>query len=360
MGIQVSGDRGTVQDLKAAGASPAYCTIWLGPWTRVVDGRVPDLAAHLEVCRGLGVLPFVQFFMAGDQVTEAFFDGGVTTTRGADLGRWWTLVKAAGATLGAQAAVVNLELEWFKATLQDGAPRFDQAWADAASTLRSLARNVQVANCPGEWASGAQLLRLYPKACAATDVWAVQNLRCLTRDPAAKYAAGPDALLARLKDYAAAFPGKPLMVTDLAYSTYGGDFDPAHPFLGGDPRGADALQRAAWDRLMAVRPQMEAAGVKHVIVRSMRDVDMDDVGNWYGAGEDCWGLARRDGSAKPARPAMLAFASAAPPAPAVYTEAQMQDAVRACHAAAASATLRAGKLEERLDDVRKHLDSPIA
>lgn len=319
MAIPISGSMDVVRGLKAAGIQARYGTIWLGPWTSIVNGKVSALASHITTCRAEGVTPFVQFFEAGDQITEAFFDGTVTTSRGANLARWWTLVKAIGQTFGTQEGIVNLELEWFKGTIADGAPKFDSAWADAAHTIRGLAPNVRISNCPGEWCPSSKLKSLFPKMVATTDIWATQNLRGLTRDSITRYANGPNDLLTRLRDYRAAFPGKPLMVTDLAYSTYGGAFSKTHPFLGGNLSGADQMQKDAFSRLVALRPQFEAIGVTDIIIRSLRDVNMDDAGNYYGAGEDGWGLVRQDGTKKPAYSDLMVLArpttAPEPPAP---------------------------------------------
>lgn len=362
-----SGDLAAFKAIRASGAPSRYASAWVGPWTNVVNGQAPSLAAHLAQCKAEGAIPFIHFFSAGDQITEAFFDGTVTTSRGMNLGRWWELVKAVGATLAANGnppCVVSLELEWAKGGtgLQDGAPKFDAAWANAAHTIRGLASNTKIANCPGIWFPASKVKAFYPLMVGATDIWAGQQLESLPRSGVANYQGGPEALRKHLLDYTETFPGKPLIVSDVAFSSYGGSFQPAHPFFGGTMGGADALQKAAFDKLLQFCQSGFPAALTDILIRGLKDVDMDNLNNYHGMAEDAWGHVRMDGTQKPAYASMLAAARLAlpappPPPPQTFTAAEMAAVVAARDVALADTARLRGDVTRLLVELQGVTDT---
>lgn len=324
----LNGDMGTVRVLKQYEQTPEYATKWLGRWTGIgSDGGSADLANFLKECKTEGVKAHLHLFYAGDNISPAFFRGQATPD-GKTLDGWWKLVKAVAleARRADAEVLVNIETEWNKGGVPSDPIPFDTAFRDAAKLIKSQAPKARIVCAPGAWGNIVDTLARFPGIRSVTDVYGTQCLYALTRHKPDVYAKGPDTLLSYLRALASIAGGKPLMVTDLAFSSYGGNFATTHPFNGGDGRAAETQQRAAFVRLGELLPEMTRLNVVALFVRSVKDVKMDPA-NYFGYAEQYWGVVRGDDTKKPAFGSFVSLASsssataAATSAPATSTPA---------------------------------------
>lgn len=316
--VSISGTLGDASLFKSVGGAPKYATKWLGPWTVAnSDGTCAEIDSHVKACKDAGVVPFFQLFYFGDEICLEALKGIVKPVdysgKVQSLGDYWALVKLVGArckAAGAQALVAP-EPEWNKRgpnapsgthSVLDEPDVWDTLFRDTAWTLQGY--GCKVITVPGSWADLAPLLQKFPKMMQVTDYVGTQLLRCIVRpvgasyaDRASSYDSGPDSVLAKIQGLRTVTQ-KPVIVTDVAFSSYGANTNPNHPFDGGNGKAEEERQGRAFDHLRALLPKFQDAGVAGLILRSTKDNANFDVKNYYGYGERYWGVVRADGTKK--------------------------------------------------------------
>lgn len=328
----LNGNYDTALELKRLGIPTQYVTFWWGPWS-----TASTMDAQLAKAKAIGLTPHLQFFYIGDELCaeivrgeRSFPDyGGKMQSRAS----WWDFINLAAARLkasGLPRALVNLETEWNKKgphlpsdthSVLDDPASFDDLWARMAWTLKnqSGATNVDVVTSPGSWGGpwgdvGATLQR-FPKVLAVADYVGTQCLRSIPAGAhavgqsystrAAKYDGGPDALISALKALRRVAGDKRLLVTDTAFSSYGGHYKDGKNaegewFPDGAGGAEESRQRRAFERLLQLKSQMELLDVEAFFYRSVRDAASMDAKNYHGYAERHWGVTRADGTKKPA------------------------------------------------------------
>lgn len=278
----------------------AYATTWAGAWIQHDGWGAFD--ADVDAALAAGATPLVQFWYWGDSIAPACVANGChDALHDADLSRdaWFAMGRTLGdhlaARLEGRSAIVIVETEFNKNGMDapDAAAAFDADLARMAGVLHATP-GVRVGVGFGDWAH--ENWARFPQAVAAADLVGFQAMRASTRHADAEYRAAPDAIVAAARELQARF-GKPLLLGDLALSSWGG--------AGGEALQADVL-RALAERA----PELRAAGVEGVAYRSLRDDPSMDPANYFGEAERAWGLERADGSAKPALDAWRSLAAA--------------------------------------------------
>lgn len=290
-----------LQSLQNAHATPGPASYWIGTWNDT--SGYGDYDIFLAACASQQHRPLVQFWRFGDTITPAGVQQGMTA--------WLqqaTLIAGHAKQHGTTPLWV-LETEWNKNGVEtwDG---WSAAYRQVADTLRAQCPGSEVVFAPGGWGDVASLVARHAAALVASDRFATQCLYATPRSSMANYAAGPDVTLGVLQTIQAhpAAIGKKSLVTDLAFSSYGGNASSSPPFAGGDGASNEAAQGAAFDRLTSLRPQFAQANCTAFILRELRDDPAFDPANYFGYAEQHWGLERADGSSKPAYAAALRLA----------------------------------------------------
>jgi len=372
--VSISGTLGEVSLFKGAGGAPKYATKWLGPWTVASsDGTCAEIDGHVKACKDVGVAPFFQLFYFGDEICLEALKGTVQpkdySGKVQSLGGYWALVKLVGARCKAAGvqALVAPEPEWNKRgpnapsgtqSVLDDPAVWDTLFRDTAWTLQGY--GCRVITVPGSWADLSPLLQKFPKMMQVTDYVGTQMLRCVVRptgasyaDRASSYDSGPDSVLGKVQGLRAVTQ-KPVIVTDVAFSSYGANTNPNHPFDGGNGKAEEARQGRAFEHLRALLPKFQEAGVTGLILRSTKDSPNFDVKNYYGYGERCWGVVRADGSQKASYSAYVALAQAGGTSPPPLSEPQLT-APAASEDPCASINAENTGLRQRVSDLEAQL-----
>lgn len=281
-------DAASVQAQAAAGVKPDYGVLWIGPWTVSSGwGGPDDMMARL---RAAGVTPAIHFYYWGDDITPSCVETGCWSPAQKvwkDRAHWEALADqlTSHVRMKMQGAptVIFLESEFNKQGIGTYEP-FDGYLAGMASRLHASYAGSVVVLGFGNWRSNEW--GTFDRAAAASDYVGLQAMRGSTKDSSTAYNALYDSLLAGVRREASLFH-KPLMVTDLALSSY------AEPGYLGMQR--DNLQKV-FTGLQALRD----AGVKALLYRSWGDAPGMSTANYYGEAERHFGLLHSDGSQKPA------------------------------------------------------------
>lgn len=377
MALMFSGNAGVVLAFRDLGIVPEYAMgEWLGPWTNQaqIDG-------HLNWCKANGVKPAFQFFYWGDEICVEALQGAYSPReyggQAESVGGYWALAKLLTDRLkatGTKGALISIESEWNK--LGPNLPKdrglrsvlaepavWDKIFADTAGLFHS-APGTLVVTCPGSWGpSLADLLAKFPKMVAATDYVATQGLNTLYGQTEASYIASADRFLARIEQLKVGGKGRPILIMDTAWSSYGGVYrytgnrDADKPFAPVAPatvdsnlRAGEAAQAKAIARFAELLPRLEAAGLKGVFYRGLKDSRMD-IKNYWGYFEHGWGVVRLDGSRKPAYDALMACARRA-----TYTAEEYQavlDRALAAEERAKAAQLELAREQQAADTLTK-------
>jgi hypothetical protein len=381
MALMFSGSRGVVEELLKLGIKPRWCIgNWLGPWTdqAQIDG-------HIAWCKSVGVTPAFQFFYWGDEICLEALKGTYSPVeyggKAESVAAYWALAKLLADRIkasGVQGILVSIESEWNKRgphlptnaglhSVTDEPAVFDQIFADTAGVMHS-APGTLIVTCPGQWMDLNALLSKYPKMVASTDFVATQGLNTLYHQTEAGYVAGADRLLAKVKELANGGHGKPVLVMDTAFSSYSGSYTDTKPYAAIAPatedsnlRAGEAGQEKAMARLKTLLPQFEAAGLKALFYRGLRDAQMDTA-NYWGFFERGWGVVRKDGTKKPAFDELLSLAQAAtsPPAPQSPPDpcADVKAALAAAEARAQSLAAEVAALKGKLANISAIASGP--
>lgn len=354
MAIMFSGGPGVTDAMLELGIKPEYAMgQWLGPWTNQAQ-----IDNHIAYCKARGVKPAFQFFYWGDEICLEVLKGTYAPKeyggKSESIGEYWALAKLLTDRLkatGTVGALVSIESEWNKRgpnvpeylrSVTAEPAVWDQIFADTAGLFHS-APGTKVVTCPGQWSNLATLLTQFPKMVASCDYVATQGLNTLFNRSEASYIAGTDSFLRKVEELKVGGKGKPVYIMDTAWSSYSGSYGPkaANPATGypghyapippataeSNLRAGEAAQAKAIARLGELLPRLEAAGLRGIFYRGLKDSRMN-VANYWGYFEWGWGVVRLDGTEKPSYDALMALANPATapvpvPAPEMYTQAEM-------------------------------------
>ncbi|MFO1534895.1 MAG: hypothetical protein ABR586_04455, partial [Thermoplasmatota archaeon] len=273
-------DAASIQAQSAAGVKPDYATFWIGPWTLSSGWGGPD--GQLASMSAAGVTPAIHFYYWGDDISPSCVENGCWSSlhnAQKDRAHWQMLAQQMTDHLNAKMAgkpvVVFLESEFNKGGIETYEP-FDGYMADMAAFIHAKYPAAQVVLGFGNWGSNAW--GTFDRAASASDMVGIQGMRGSTRQSQADMYTLYDGLLAGVKTLEAKFPGKPVMLTDIAVSSY--------PEPGYTKVQSDVLAEV-FDN-MAV---LKAHGVKAMVYRSWLDSPNMDTANYYGMAERYWGVA---------------------------------------------------------------------
>lgn len=290
----------------AEGLPVTYGSMWAGAWNQRWgwDG----IRSQLAEAKASGVTPVIQWWYWGDDISPTCVEQGCWDARQdvqKDKATWYRmsreLADLVAATMGpGSGAVIIVETEFNKNGIETYEP-FDGYLAEHASIFQGLGFAVVVGF--GSW--GQSLWPNFDRAVAAADLLGTMVLQSSVRN-ASTYLSGPDLLINNANQLRTMF-GKPVFVTDFAFSSY--------------PEPSYAVyQDTVIQSIFARMPELKAAGVQGMVWRMLSDDPAFDTSNYHGMAERFWGLLRADGSRKPGFTSflngMLAETSApvAPPA----------------------------------------------
>lgn len=271
-------DAGSLEQQNRLGLAPDYEVLWVGAWT--LHHGWGDTDKQLDQLRSQNRTPAIQFYYWGDDMAPGCLVSGCAgkTTAG-----WARLGDELGAHLtthlhGAPALVL-LESEFNKGNVATLEP-LDALMAERAAALHAAYPAAQVVLSFGNWNPTAW--STWDRAAAAADMTGLQAITAATRDPDAKALALPGATLEGAKTLQALF-GKPVVVQDLAVSSYG-------------PTGATTQEKVLGD-FASCLGALRQAGVVAVLYRGLADSTTMDTKNYFGEAERHFGLLR-DGEKK--------------------------------------------------------------
>ncbi|QQG39360.1 MAG: hypothetical protein HYS81_03145 [Candidatus Aenigmatarchaeota archaeon] len=297
-GLDFGMDVASIDEQVEAGAKPDYALWWVGPWIEEFGWGGTDDA--LAKARDAGVIPVIQFFYWGDDISpECLENGCYSPIHGVNksMDGWDQLARELAdhlnAQMGSRPVVIVLETEFNKESVATYEP-LDSYMEEKAQFFRSSYNPSEIVMGLGNW--GREDWKTWDRAAAASDSIGLQALRGSTRDSPDAYTGLPDDLLDGARKARDTF-GKPVFVSDIALSSY-----PETPYA--------RHQANVLDALFSDSPALEGAGVEALIYRSWTDAPDADIANYYGEGERHFGLVRADGSAKPALAIWLAGVTA--------------------------------------------------
>lgn len=277
--------------------SPHYAMFWAGPWNeRSGWDYLGSIAARLA---DQGVTPVVQWYYWGGDISPSCVEhgcrgSGAWKSRAAWAADAGHLADALHAGLQGRGGVVVLETEFNKKGVGAWEP-FDGYLVEHARIFRERAPELRLALGFGNWEPGDW--GRFDRAMAAMDLAGFQTMRASTRDTPRSYARAADAIGAAALELRGLF-GKPVLLHDLALSSYGGP-----EWEGRQER----VVRALFARL----GDLHAAGLEGVIYRALRDDPLAQASEYYGAAERHMGLLDAEGGWKPATGDWLAGLRAA-------------------------------------------------
>lgn len=274
------------------GAKPAYGQIWVGEWT---DGRWSSFESDLRAVRDAGATPVILWYYWGDSISVNAVKYG---TGGKSRGEWDAMAgeigRRANAIMGGKEFLVVMEPEFNKNGIQSW-DTFDGYLASQAWGIRGAAPGARVVMGFGHWGGWDG----FDRAMDAAHYSGFQWLRGSTRDSAASAEQSADRALEITKALRSRW-GKDVVLYDVGISTYG---------------GWDGVQERALARFVALERELEAAGLKGFVWRTVRDNNYSS--GYYGAAEATWGVMRASGEKKPGYDELVSFigTEAAAPVP---------------------------------------------
>jgi hypothetical protein len=279
-------DVASVRKAREIGLPVKYGTIWAGPWNQRWGWL--GIQNQLELAKASGVQPVIHWWYWGDDITPGCVENGCWDARQQvqkDKATWYRLsneladlvVRVLGPKSG---AMVVVEAEFNKGGIENYEP-FDGYLAEHAQIFHN--RQLRVVTEFGNW--GQSLWPRFDRAVAASDMLGAMVLQSSIHE-ASHYQSGADMLLNAARYYQATF-GKPVFVTDFAFSSYP---EPAY----------ETLQDLVVAEIFSRMGEFRAAGVRGMAWRMLADDPAFDTSNYHGMAERFWGLIRADGSPKAA------------------------------------------------------------
>ena len=284
--VQFGFDADSVSKARQLGMPVAYGSAWAGSWVQKWGWK--DVERKLRAAKAAGVVPVVQWWYWGDDISPNCVEHGCTDRYEGvrkDKANWTRLsneladliVNVMGPDSG---TLVITETEFNKNGIENYEP-FDGYLAEQADIFH--ARRLKVVLGFGNW--GRSQWKNFDRAVASADLLGAQILQSSVRD-ASTYLSGADMLLQGARYNRQTF-NKPTFVTDFAFSSY-----PEPSYL----NDQDTVVREVFARM----DEFRAAGVQGMIWRMLVDDPAFDTANYHGEAERHWGLLHADGSAKPA------------------------------------------------------------
>ncbi len=278
-------DAASITAQTSAGAKPDYGTFWIGPWTLSSGWGGPD--GQLATMKAAGVTPAIHFYYWGDDITPTCVENGCWSslhnaqkTRAGWESLGTQLTTHLTSKMAGEPVVVFLESEFNKGGISAYEP-FDGYMAAMTDKIHAGYPNAIVVLGFGNWDNAKW--GNFDRAAAAADMVGLQGMRGSTKDTEAHYNSLYDATLTGVHTLGALFPGKPIMLTDIALSSYP---EPAYLQKQADNLGKFFTGTAA----------LKEAGVTAMIYRSWLDAPNMDLANYYGQAERYWGLANGGGA----------------------------------------------------------------
>jgi hypothetical protein len=201
--------------------------------------------------------------------------------------------------MGGAPAVIFLESEFNKGGIETYEP-FDGYMAAMADKIHAAYPAAIIVLGFGNW--GQPYWGNFDRAVAESDMVGIQSMRGSTRQAKTDMYTLYDSLLSGSKTLGTKFPGKAIIVTDVAVSSY------PEPDYG-------TVQKDVLAEVFDNLANLKANGVQAMIYRSWKDSPTMDTANYYGEAERHWGLAWSDGTLKPAGTAWVAGVEAERAAP---------------------------------------------
>lgn len=265
--LPVGVDASSVAEMKSAGATPAYGQLWVGLWTKNSGGWTA-FENELRSIRDQGVTPVVMWYYWGDSISE---NGVKYGKDGRSKGDWdWMakeLAKRANSIMGGREWLLVMEPEFNKNGIQHW-ETFDGYLADQSWSIRAAAPSVKIVMGFGHWGGWD----IFDRAMGASHYSGFQWLRGSTRDSASSAELSADKMLTITKSLKSKW-GKSVFMYDLAIATYG---------------GWEGVQERALQRVNEKAGELEAAGLKGLVWRYVRDNSYSS--GYYGAAESSWGV----------------------------------------------------------------------
>ena len=281
-------DVASVKQARQLGMPVAYGSLWAGAWNQPEKYGWSGIKDQLETAKANGVVPVVQWWYWGDDISPSCVENGCTDRYEKvhkDKATWYRMTNELAdlivSVMGPGApAIVVVENEFNQGGMGTYEP-FDGYLVDQINALHM--RNLQVAIEFGNW--DQKYWKNFDRAVAAADLLGAMALQSSVRD-ATTYLSGADKLLQAARYYQKVF-NKPVMVTDFAFSSY-----PEPSYL----NDQDTVVREIFARM----DEFRAAGVQGMVWRMLADDPEFDTSNYHREAERSWGLLHADGSAKPA------------------------------------------------------------
>ena len=281
-------DVASVKQARQLGMPVAYGSFWAGAWNQPEKYGWGGIKDQLETAKANGVVPVVQWWYWGDDISPSCVENGCTDRYEKvhkDKATWYRMTNELAdlivSVMGPESpAIVVVENEFNQGGMGTYEP-FDGYLVDQINALHM--RNLQVAIEFGNW--DQKYWKNFDRAVAAADLLGAMALQSSVRD-ATTYRSGADVLLQAARYYQKVF-NKPVMVTDFAFSSY-----PEPSYLND--------QGTVVREIFARMDEFRAAGVQGMVWRMLADDPKFDTSNYHREAERSWGLLRADGSAKPA------------------------------------------------------------
>ena len=272
---------GTVGAQTNAGVKPDYGTFWIGPWTLKSGGwGGPD--TQLTNLKSAGVTPAIHFYYWGDDISPSCVENGCwSSLHNAQKDReHWDLLASQltdhlNSKMGGAPVLIFLESEFNKGGIETYEP-FDAYLEAMAKKIHAAYPNAVIVLGFGNW--GSVYWGTFDRAAAASDMVGVQSMRGSTRQSKTDMMTLYDSLLSGVKTLGAKFPGKAIMITDVAVSSY-----PEPEYL--------SVQHDVVKEVFDNLGTLKAAGVRALVYRNWLDTPTMDTANWYGEAERHWGFA---------------------------------------------------------------------
>ncbi|HWG91382.1 MAG TPA: hypothetical protein VNZ52_11100, partial [Candidatus Thermoplasmatota archaeon] len=280
--LRLGVDSGGLAETLTEGGAPGYSTVWAGRWSVADDFR--EIRKAIEAAQARNVTPVVQWYYWGGDLTRQNVEHGAN---GKSRDEWFAtadrLARVIADATGNRATFVVLETEFNHPDMVGWAP-FDEALAAQARLFRAASPHVRIVLGFGSW--NPEGWTTFQKAVEASDLLGFQLMRSVERDTPLGLRSAHLAALDAAKNLHDRWPRKPLLLHDLALSTYG-------------HTSGEALQKEAIDRILAERETLRALGCIGILYRGVRDYP-DAPEGYYGEGEKHFGLKLADGTPKPA------------------------------------------------------------
>jgi hypothetical protein len=285
-------DAASVPAMKGAGATPAYGQTWVGAWMR--SSGWAGYETDMRTMRDNGVMPVVMWYYWGDGISVNCVQYGCN---GNSKGNWDAMAKdlaaRGNAIMGGKPFLVVLEPEFNKNGVASW-ETFDGYLADQARMIKAAAPNAKIVVGFGNWGGWD----IFDRAMGEATYSGFQLLYGSTRHSSGQAIAAADDMIRIAKTLKAKF-GKDIIMFDLGVATYG---------------GWEWVQEASLQRVAAKRGEIDAAGIKAIVWRYVKDNNYSS--GYFGPAESTWGVKYANGGAKSGYDDLVGLIRGSPAAPA--------------------------------------------